>query len=89
MIFFVIGIVVFLLVLATYFLGNIIIFFAACALFIVIVAILGILASAMHGIFVVVLYRYAKTGQVPATFNRELIEKAFTPKSQKLRGGNI
>jgi len=87
-VFFAIGIVGFLLVLATMMLHNTLVFFAAVALFIVLVAILAILASAMQGIFVVALYTYAKTGQVPTAFNRELVEGAFTPKVQKF-GGNI
>jgi hypothetical protein len=88
LVFFAIGIVAFVLVFATLFLGNPIIFLAAGALFIVIIAILAILASAMQGIFVVALYTYAKTGQVPSAFNRELVAGAFTPKGQKF-GGNI
>lgn len=88
LVFFAIGIVAFVLVFATLFLGNPIIFLAAGALFIVLIAILAILASAMQGIFVVALYTYAKTGQVPSVFKRELVERAFTPKGQKF-GGNI
>ena len=87
-VFFAVGIVGFLLVLATLMLHNTLVFFAAIALFIVLVAILSILASAMQGIFVVALYTYAKTGQVPSSFNRELVEGAFTPKGQMF-GGNI
>ena len=88
LVFFAIGIVAFVLVFATLFLGNPIIFLGAGALFIVLIAILAILASAMQGIFVVALYTYAKTGQVPSVFKRELVERAFTPKGQKF-GGNI
>jgi hypothetical protein len=88
LVFFAIGIVAFVLVFATLFLGNPLIFLAAGALYIVLIAILAILASAMQGIFVVALYTYAKTGQVPSAFNRELVERAFTPKGQKF-GGNI
>jgi len=88
LVFFAIGIVAFVLVFATLFLGNPIIFLAAGALYIILIAILAILASAMQGIFVVALYTYAKTGQVPSVFKRELVERAFTPKGQKF-GGNI
>ena len=88
LVFFAIGIVAFVLVFATLFLGNPIIFLAAGALFIVLIAILAILASAMQGIFVVALYTYAKTGQVPDAFNRGLVEGAFAPKSMQF-GGNI
>ena len=66
------------------------VFFAALALFILLVAILAILASAMQGIFDVALYSYAKTGQVPSAFNRELVEGAFAPSAtQKFGPGNI
>jgi hypothetical protein len=85
LIFFVIGIVGFLLVFATLFI-NFTVFVVAGALFIVLIAILAILASAMQGIFVVALYTYAKTGQVPTAFNRELVEGAFAPKGQKFSG---
>ncbi len=88
LIFFAIGIVGFVLVLGTMMLHNTIIFFAALALFIILVAILAILASAMQGIFIVALYTYAKTGQVPSVFNRELVEGAFRPRTGTF-GGNI
>ena len=88
LVFFAIGIVAFVLVLATLMLGNPLVFLAAGALFIVLIAILAILASAMQGIFVVALYTYAKTGQVPSVFNRELVEGAFKPKTRTF-GGNI
>ena len=88
LVFVAIGIVGFLLVLATLMLNNILVIYAAISLFIILVAILAILASAMQGIFVVALYIYAKTGQVPAAFNRELVEGAFAPRVQMF-GGNI
>ena len=53
LVFFAIGIVGIILVFATLFLGNPLIFLAAGALYIVLIAILAILASAMQGIFVV------------------------------------
>ena len=89
LVFVAIGIVGFLLVMATLMLNNPMIFFAALALFIVLVAVLSILSSAMQGIFVVALYTYAKTGQVPAAFSRELVEGAFTAESSRQYGGNI
>ncbi len=88
LVFFAIGAVGFVLVLATLLLNNILVVYAAVALFIVLVAILAILASAMQGIFVVALYIYAKTGQVPSVFDRELVEGAFAPRTQKF-GGTI
>lgn len=89
-VFVIIGIVGFLLVLATLFSGNILLFLAALALFIVFVAILAIIASAMQGIFVAVLYMYARTGEVPGSFDRDLITGAFTrAQSPQFRPGNI
>ncbi|MEN6342910.1 MAG: DUF6159 family protein [Methanospirillum sp.] len=70
LVFFVIGAVGFVLVLATLLLGNAIVGFTAVALYIVLVAVLAILTSAMQGIFVVALYLYATTGEVPAAFDR-------------------
>jgi hypothetical protein len=90
LIFVAVGIVGLILVFATLLLGNPMVFFVALALFIVLVAILAILASAMQGIFVVALYTYAKTGQVPSAFNRELVEGAFAPSAtQRFGPGNI
>ncbi|WP_440950550.1 DUF6159 family protein [Methanosphaerula subterraneus] len=86
LVFVAIGIVGFLLVLASLMLNNILVIYAAVSLFIVLVAILAILASAMQGIFVVALYIYAKTGQVPASFNREVVEGAFAPRVQMFSG---
>lgn len=83
-----IGAVGFVVVLATLLLNNLLVVYAAVALFIVLVAILAILASAMQGIFVVALYIYAKTGRVPAAFDRELVEGAFAPGTRKF-GGTI
>jgi hypothetical protein len=88
LVFFAIGAVGFVLVLAALLLNNTVVVYAAVALFIVLVAILAILASAMQGIFVVALYIYAKTGQVPAVFDRELVEGAFAPRTRKF-GGTI
>ena len=87
LIFVAIGIVGFLLVMATLFVGNMIIFGIALVLFILLVVILAIVASAMQGIFVTALYTYARTGTVPAAFDKDLIQNAFVP---KLAGrGNI
>ena len=59
----------------------------AIALFVIVVAILAILASAMQGIFVTALYTYAKTGTVPSSFDKDLIQNAFAPKPPQ--PGNI
>lgn len=61
-------------------------FLLAVALFILVVAILAVVASAMQGIFVTALYTYAKTGRAPTSFNKELIENAFLPKQGSTQG---
>lgn len=85
-----IGIIAFLLVFATLFLGNLIVFISALALFILFIAILAIMASAMQGIFIAVLYRYARTGDVPGGFDLTLLSGAFTrSQSLQFRPGNV
>jgi hypothetical protein len=79
-IFVLIGVVAFLGVLAALFSGNLILISAAVVLFILLVAVLAIVGSAMQGIFVTALYTYAKTGTVPSAFNPDLIRNAFVPK---------
>jgi hypothetical protein len=80
LVFFVIGIVGFLGVLATLLLGSVTVFGIALVLFIVLVIVLAVVAAAMQGIFVTALYSYAKTGTVPSAFNRDLIQNAFVQK---------
>ncbi|MCU0632543.1 MAG: DUF6159 family protein [Methanolinea sp.] len=79
LVFLAVGILGLLLVIASLFSGVMLLFMGALALFIVLVAILAILASAMQGIFVVVLYTYARTGEVPGGFDRNLVSGAFGP----------
>jgi hypothetical protein len=38
--------------------------------------------SALHGIYVASLYRYATDGVVPAGFDRTLLDSAFVPKTR-------
>lgn len=61
-------------------------FLLAVALLIIVVAILAVVASAMQGIFVTALYTYARTGTVPSSFNKDLIENAFMPKQGSTQG---
>jgi hypothetical protein len=61
-------------------------FLLAVALLILVVAILAVVASAMQGIFVTALYTYARTGTVPTSFNKDLIENAFLPKQGSTQG---
>ncbi|NMB79816.1 MAG: hypothetical protein GYA23_12065 [Methanomicrobiales archaeon] len=79
-IFVLIGVVAFLGVLATMLLGNVVIFGLALAAFLILVVILAVVAAAMQGIFITALYTYARTGNVPKAFDRELIANAFVPK---------
>lgn len=89
LVFMLIGISGALCVFATLMLASWAVFLAALALFILLVVILAVIASAMQGIFVVALYTYAKTGQVPGRFRKDLIEQAFVLKTPAMRTGNI
>lgn len=80
LIFVAIGIVGLLFVFALLFIGNMVVFGIALVLFILLVVVLAIVASAMQGIFVTALYTYARTGTIPAAFNKDLIQNAFIPK---------
>jgi hypothetical protein len=79
-----------LFVFAALFTGNIAVMILAVALFIVLLAVVSVVSSAMQGIFVTALYTYAKTGNVPVAFDRGLIAGAFVPKGgQGFQPGNI
>ena len=79
-----------LFVFAAFFTGNIAVMILAIALFLVLVAVVSVVSSAMQGIFVTALYTYAKTGNVPVAFDRGLIAGAFVPKGgQGFQPGNI
>jgi hypothetical protein len=75
-----VGVVGFLVVLAALFTGNLAATAVAVALFIILIAVLAIVSSAMNGIFVVALYTYAKTGTVPAPYPDDLVRNAFLQK---------
>lgn len=59
------------------------VFYTDVALFIAIILIytliFGVITSALNGIFVTALYRYAITGEISSGFSPELIKKAFKP----------
>jgi hypothetical protein len=59
------------------------IFFAAVALFLLLVVVLAVVYGAMQGIYVTALYSYAKTGTIPSAFSRDLIANAFVAKPYK------
>lgn len=88
LVFFLVGIVAFLLTLATMALGNMTVFWAAVVLFIILVVVLAVIAAALQGIFVTALYHYAKTGTVPSAFDRDLIANAFMPKTGQAKGNH-
>ena len=62
--------------------GSTAVIILAIALFIILFAVVSVVASAMQGIFVTALYTYAKTGTVPAGFGKGVIENAFVPSSR-------
>ena len=79
-----------LFVFAAFFTGNMAVMILAVALFLVLVAVVSVVSSAMQGIFVTALYTYAKTGNVPLAFDRGLIAGAFVQKGgQGFQPGNI
>jgi hypothetical protein len=53
---------------------------AGVALGVIYFVVLAAVASAVKGIFVVALYRYATKGEVPAGFSPELVQSAFRPR---------
>jgi hypothetical protein len=79
LIFVFIGIFGMVCVFASLLVGNMVIFGSAVVLFIILVVLLAIVASAMQGIFITALYTYARTGIVPSEFNQDLIRNAFIP----------
>jgi len=66
-------------VFASLLVGNMIVFGSAVVLFIILIVLLAIVASAMQGIFITALYTYARTGIVPSEFNQDQIRNAFIP----------
>jgi hypothetical protein len=73
-----VGFIAFLGVIATLFTENRIIFGIVLVLFIIPVAVLVIVASAMQDIFVMALYTLCPDR--PPAFNKDLIQNAFIPK---------
>ena len=80
LVFFIIGVIGFLGVIATLFTGSMALFGIALVLFIGLVIVLACVAAAMQGIFVTALYTYARTGSVPTAFRQDLIRNAFVQK---------
>jgi hypothetical protein len=69
--------------------GSAAVILLAIALFVVLLAVVSVVASAMQGIFVTTLYTYAKTGNVPTGFGKGVIENAFVPKQPVFGTGTI
>jgi membrane-anchored glycerophosphoryl diester phosphodiesterase (GDPDase) len=76
-------------VFAALFTRSITVMILGVALFILLIAVVSVVASAMQGIFVTALYTYAKTGNVPMGFGKGVLEKAFVPKEPVFGSGNI
>ena len=76
-------------VVAAAFTGSMAVILLAVALFILLVVVVGVVSSAMQGIFFTALYTYAKTGIVPAGFGKGTLEQAFVPKEPAFGTGNI
>lgn len=75
-----------LVVFATLLTGNMALFAVAIASFAIMLVVLVIIFSALNGIFVAALYRYAKSGTVPSALSPGLVQGAFARKSG---GGTI
>lgn len=69
--------------------GSTAVIILAIALFVILLAVVSVVASVMQGIFVTALYTYAKTGTVPTGFGKGVIENAFVPKQPAFGSGNI
>jgi hypothetical protein len=93
LIFIAIGIVGFLLCIGAMMVGNATLLIVAIVLFIVLIAVLAIISSAMQGIFTVALYTYAKTGSEPDVFEPGTLSGAFAAQNsvpgQQFGPGNI
>lgn len=86
-----IGVLVIIAAVGVAFVGNPVLTVAALVVAIILIAALGIVYSALHGIFVAALYVYAQSGQVPSGFQPGLVAGAFAPKKPKkgVTGGQI
>jgi hypothetical protein len=76
-------------VFAALFTRSITVMILGVAFFILLIAVVSVVASAMQGIFVTALYTYAKTGNVPTGFGKGVLENAFVPKEPVFGSGNI
>jgi hypothetical protein len=76
-------------VFAAFLTRSITVMILSVGLFIVLLTVVSVVASAMQGIFVVALYTYAKTGNVPEGFGKGVLENAFVPKQPAFGTGNI
>jgi len=82
-IFFIIAILGLIPVILSFLSGYTPLIIAAIGLYILLVVVLGVIGSALQGIFNTALYLYAKTGNVPTAFNADQIEHAFKPAKGK------
>ena len=64
----------------TPFFGNIWVIFASISVTILLIAVAGIVHSALQGIFITALYYYARTGEMPHYIRGDIIRNAFAKK---------
>ncbi len=80
-VFVLIGLAVLLLTAAVSYIADPVIIGVVYMLVLIFMIVLGVVASTLQGIFVTAAYTFAKTGNVPPAFERDLIASAFLPKS--------
>lgn len=66
--------------------GNFALVITLLSLALLCFALCGVLHATLQGIFIAALYQYARTGQTPGQFNRDIIREAFV---EQAPGGNI
>jgi hypothetical protein len=69
--------------------GSSTVFIVLVAVYVIYLAVLMVIATALQGIYNTALYLYAKTGTVPDAFTKEMVETAFVPKPVGGMRGNI
>ncbi|HVP95097.1 MAG TPA: DUF6159 family protein [Methanoregulaceae archaeon] len=69
--------------------GSFTVFIVLAAVYVIYLAVLMVIVSALQGIYNTALYLYAKTGSVPEAFTKEIVETAFVPKMTGGARGNI
>lgn len=89
LIFIIIGLVALLPLFLLLLFGNVSLIMAGFTIYIILIVVLAIIASALQGVFNTALYIYAKTGTVPSAFRSDLVTNAFVSKKSGIGPGNI